>query len=429
MRVEIPNQITVTIGGLISRGVKAVEVTDAGKLIFTLTDGSVIDLGSVMGPQGPKGETGPAGPQGQTGPQGAKGDTGATGAEGPKGATGDTGPKGEPGEKGEKGEKGDTGEQGPKGDPGETGPQGQTGPQGPAGPQGPKGDTGPKGEPGEKGEKGEKGDTGAQGPKGDQGETGPQGQTGPQGPAGPQGPKGDTGSGFVVKGYYGSVSALQASVKNPEVGDAYGVGAAAPYDIYIYDGVTKAWVNNGPMQGAKGDKGDPGEQGPKGEPGDTGPAGANGTDGITPSIGENGNWYLGTTDTGKPSRGEKGDPGATGAEGPAGKTPVKGTDYFTEADKQEIASAAAGLVDLSGKQDKITESGLLKGDGAGGVTAATPGTDYLTEAPVTSVNGEIGAVTVREVPAVTASDNGKFLRVVSGTWAAAAIDNANGGSF
>ena len=50
MRVEIPNQITVTIGGLISRGVKAVEVTDAGKLIFTLTDGSVIDLGSVIGP-------------------------------------------------------------------------------------------------------------------------------------------------------------------------------------------------------------------------------------------------------------------------------------------------------------------------------------------------------------------------------------------
>ena len=415
MRVEIPNQITVTIGGLISRGVKAVEVTDAGRMVFTLTDGSVIDLGSVMGPQGPKGETGPAGPQGQTGPQGAKGDTGATGAEGPKGATGDTGPKGEPGEKGEKGEKGDTGAQGQKGDPGETGPQGKTGPQGPAGPQGPKGETGPKGEPGEKGEKGEKGDTGAQGPKGDPGETGPQGQTGPQGPAGPQGPKGDTGSGFLVKGYYGSASALQASVKNPEVGDAYGVGAAAPYDIYIYDGVTGAWINNGPMQGAKGDKGDPGEQGPKGEPGDTGPAGANGTDGITPSIGKNGNWYLGTTDTGKPSRGEKGDKGDPGAkgdpgeqgpkgetgapgeqgpkgetgstgpqgpQGPAGKTPVKGTDYFTEADKQEIASAAAELVDLSGKQNKITAAGILKGDGAGSVSAAKAGTDYATPAQV-----------------------------------------------
>lgn len=55
MRVEIPNQITVTIGGLISRGVKAVEVTDAGKLIFTLTDGSTIDLGSVHGPAGAEG--------------------------------------------------------------------------------------------------------------------------------------------------------------------------------------------------------------------------------------------------------------------------------------------------------------------------------------------------------------------------------------
>lgn len=354
MRVEIPNQITVTIGGLISRGVKAVEVTDAGRLVFTLTDGSVIDLGSVIGPQGPKGETGPEGPQGQTGPAGAQGEQGPkgeTGAEGPKGATGDTGPKGEPGEKGEKGDKGDTGATGP------------------------------------------------------QGETGPQGQTGPQGPAGPTGPKGDTGTGFTVKGYYGSVSALQASVENPEVGDAYGVGAAAPYDIYIYDGVTNAWVNNGPLQGAKGDKGDPGKQGPKGEPGDTGPAGASGADGVTPTIGENGNWYLGATDTGKPSRGEKGDTGAagaTGAEGPAGKTPVKGTDYFTEADKQEIASAAAGLVDLSGKQDKITASSILKGDGAGGVTAAEAGVDYA--APSLGLTG----AAVGQVPAVkTIDEQGK----------------------
>ena len=37
-------------------------------------------------------------------------------------------------------------------------------------------------------------------------------------------------------------------------------------------------------------------------------------------------------------------------------------------------------------------SNLLKGDGAGGVSAATPGTDYLTEAPVTSVNGATGDV-------------------------------------
>ena len=85
-----------------------------------------------------------------------------------------------------------------------------------------------------------------------------------------------------------------------------------------------------------------------------------GADGLTPTIGENGNWYLGDTDTGKPSRGDKGDTGAkgdkgdtgakgdkgdtgakgdkgdTGAKGDKGDTPQKGTDYWTEADQQSI---------------------------------------------------------------------------------------------
>ena len=43
-------------------------------------------------------------------------------------------------------------------------------------------------------------------------------------------------------------------------------------------------------------------------------------------------------------------------------------------------------------QPTITVNGILKGDGAGGVSMATPGTDYLTEAPVTSVNGATGEV-------------------------------------
>ena len=87
---------------------------------------------------------------------------------------------------------------------------------------------------------------------------------------------------------------------------------------------------------------------------------------------------------------------------------------------------------------------------------------FITSAPVTSVNGKTGDVTLsatdvsaipstltgtvgqvltktadgqewkdaaKELPAVTASDNGKFLRVVSGAWAAVEIANANGGSF
>lgn len=35
----------------------------------------------------------------------------------------------------------------------------------------------------------------------------------------------------------------------------------------------------------------------------------------------------------------------------------------------------------------------------------------------------------KELPDVTASDNGKFLRVVSGAWAAVSISDANGVSF
>lgn len=80
MRVEIPNTITATIGGLISRGVKAVEVTDGGRLVFTLTDGSTVDVGSVVGPQGEKGSTGAQGPKGDTGRARPKRRDGCTGA-------------------------------------------------------------------------------------------------------------------------------------------------------------------------------------------------------------------------------------------------------------------------------------------------------------------------------------------------------------
>lgn len=157
----------------------------------------------------------------------------------------------------------------------------------------------------------------------------------------------------------------------------------------------------------KGEKGDTGPTGPAGPAGAAGAVGAAGADGVTPHIGSNKHWFIGTQDTGivaegkdgaAGAKGETGPQGPTGAtgpqgpQGPAGKTPVKGTDYFTQADKQEIAEDAAALVDLSGKQNKITAAGILKGDGAGGVSTATPGTDYLTEAPVTSVNGATGEV-------------------------------------
>lgn len=52
------------------------------------------------------------------------------------------------------------------------------------------------------------------------------------------------------------------------------------------------------------------------------------------------------------------------------------------------------LADVIEKQNKITASGILKGDGEGGVSAAVAGKDYLKTAPVTSVAGKTGAVTL-----------------------------------
>ena len=65
-----------------------------------------VDLGQVIGPPGPKGDTGAKGDTGPRGSIGPKGDTGATGA---TGATGDTGPRGPAGPKGDTGATGATG--------------------------------------------------------------------------------------------------------------------------------------------------------------------------------------------------------------------------------------------------------------------------------------------------------------------------------
>lgn len=63
------------------------------------------------------------------------------------------------------------------------------------------------------------------------------------------------------------------------------------------------------------------------------------------------------------------------------------------------------------------------------VASFVEGKGYITSAPVSSVNGNTGAVTVRELPAVTSSDNGKVLRVVSGAWSAVSLPSASGVSF
>jgi len=86
-----------------------------------------------------------------------------------------------------------------------------------------------------------------------------------------------------------------------------------------YDGSTAESIDI--PAGPRGDKGDPGA---KGDTGATGPQGAQGAKGDKGDKGDPG------------AKGEKGD---TGPQGPAGKTPVKGVDYFTATDKQELVDA------------------------------------------------------------------------------------------
>ena len=95
-------------------------------------------------------------------------------------------------------------------------------------------------------------------------------------------------------------------VTEPEPGAAYGVGTEAPYDVCIWDAVHSAWVNNGPLQGAKGNTGDTGTT-------------------FTPSVDAGGNisWTNDGDRANPATRNIKGPAGATGAAGRDGKSPYE----------------------------------------------------------------------------------------------------------
>lgn len=82
-----------------------------------------------------------------------------------------------------------------------------------------------------------------------------------------------------------------------------------------------------------------GKDGADGSNGSNGVDGKDGSDGVTPHIGDNGNWWLGSSDTGVKAEGKDGidgNNGSNGVDGEDGYTPVKGVDYFTEADISAI---------------------------------------------------------------------------------------------
>lgn len=100
-------------------------------------------------------------------------------------------------------------------------------------------------------------------------------------------------------------------------------------------------------------------------------------------------------------KGSKGDTGATGA---TGATPV-----FTIGTVTTLAAGSSATASISGTAAApILNLGIPRGDR--GYTGAT---------------GSSGT----SLPSVSTSDNGKFLRVVGGVWAATSISSAEGTSF
>ena len=100
--------------------------------------------------------------------------------------------------------------------------------------------------------------------------------------------------------------------------------------------------------------------------------------------------------------------------------------YLTLIDTLGAVALSNDYNDLNNKPDQVSKEniGLGNVDNIKQYSISNP-----PPYPVKSVNGRTGVVAVRELPSVTASDNGKFLRVVSEAWTAVEITNANGGSF
>ena len=223
------------------------------------------------------------------------------------------------------------GVKGDKGDKGDTGATGATGAQGPQGEKGDKGDTGATGngiasittskengittvtikftdpnmadvvftiEDGTDGAKGDKGDTGVTGAPGAQG---PQGEKGDKGDTGAQGEKGD-------KGNTGAAGADGVGIANIEKSSSD--GNVDTYTITLTNGTTYTFTVTNGTNGTDGKDGVDGKDGTNGTNGVDGKDGTDGEDGQTPYIGENGNWWIGDTDTGVKAAGDDGKDGA-----------------------------------------------------------------------------------------------------------------------
>lgn len=194
-----------------------------------------------------------------------------------------------------------------------------------------------------------------------------------------KGEKGETGNGLTILGNFATEAELRKAITSPDAGDAYGVGAAQPYDIYIYDGKAQNWNNHGPLQGAKGEKGDPFTYTDFTKEQLAALKGERGQDGYTPQ--KNVDYFDG-------AKGEKGDPftyddfteaqlaALKGERGQDGYTPQKGIDYFDGAKGDPFTYedfTAEQLAALKGAKGDTGTAGPKGADGKSAYETAKEG--------------------------------------------------------
>lgn len=234
---------------------------------------------------------------------------------------------------------------------------------------GPQGPIGPKGDTGATGPKGDTGATGPQGEKGDKGDTGATGPQGPKGETGPQGPRGPQGeNGKDAKESF--VITFSAS----------GSGSDITYSCdKTYADILAAYNDGRPLMALI-------------------PVGSS-----TEKVHTSTYRFV------------------------YGVMNMNRVDFYAEIRARDldveqvtllcafvIESGPARVIEID-MQPGIRTLGIVKG--VPGLltgyqyTSAEPNVDYMPPVPI------------------TAADNGKFLRVVNGAWAAATIENANGVSF
>lgn len=219
---------------------------------------------------------------------------------------------------------------------------------------------------------------------------------GPQGPRGPQGPPGESISALGVEANYTS---LISHHPTPNHLDAYIVQDTSHF--WIYDPTSSAangdgWVDMGSLQGPQGLQG---IQGPAGTNGINGTNGTNGIDGKTilsgtntpgSGVGNNGDYYINTTTWqiyGPKTSGAWGS--GISLIGPAGSAGTNGVNGNTILNG--IIDPTSGIGN-NGDFYINTNTFSIFGPKTSGVWGT--GTRLITAAPVISVAGKIGTVTL-----------------------------------